>query len=197
MSWLCFPKFLTSALLLIPRTMALVPQNRACMSLACAFHCGGLRLLLECVHTYLQLCSDCEYLAIDQQMCPQAICPYISATCACTRQEISNRTHKLSVHTYLQWCCVCEYLARDQKLCPQGVSEDLSMFCQVAQAALQVWANGSRTAEVLLDTLVQERIDLEAALKDVLLPHLSKMSAEAFQVRLLSCQHKRVSLVLF
>ena len=71
------------------------------------------------------------------------------------------------------------------------------MFCQVAQAALQVWAKGSRAAEVLLDTSTQERIDLEAALKGVLLPHLSKMSAEAFQVRLLLCQHRRTSLVMF
>ena len=66
------------------------------------------------------------------------------------------------------------------------------MFGQVAQTALQVWAKGSRAAEVLLDTSVQERTDLEAALKDVLLPHLSKMSAEASQVRLMLCLHKKI-----
>ncbi len=70
------------------------------------------------------------------------------------------------------------------------------MLCQVAQAALQVWAKGSRATDFLLDTSVQERIDLEAALKGVSLPHLSKMSTEAFPVRLLLCQHKRIRLVV-
>ncbi len=134
---------LTSALLLIPRTMALVPPNCACVSLLWACHCEQLRLLLVSVQTDMQLCSQCEYLA------------------------------------------------KDLPLCPQGVCQELCMFCQVAQTALQVWAKGSRAAEALLDTSVQERTDLEAALKDVLLPHLSKMSAEAFQVRLLLCQHKK------
>ncbi|DBB01874.1 TPA: hypothetical protein ACH3X1_000476 [Trebouxia sp. C0004] len=58
---------------------------------------------------------------------------------------------------------------------------DESTHGLVAQAALQVWAKGCRAAEVLLDTSVQERIDLEAALQHVLLLHLSKMCAEAFQ----------------
>lgn len=96
---------------------------------------------------------------------------------------------------HLQLCNECEHSARDQKLCPQGVSEEVCMFCQVAQAAIQVWAKGSRAAEVLVDTSVQERINLEAALRDVLLPHLSKMSAEVFQVRLLLCQNNKSAYV--
>ena len=100
-----------------------------------------------------------------------------------------NCPHFCNFNWHLQLCSECEHLARVQKLCPQGVSQELCMFCQVAQAALQVWARGSGAAGVLADSSVQERVNLDAALKDVLLPHLNKMSAEAFQVRLLSCQH--------
>ena len=54
---------------------------------------------------------------------------------------------------------------------------------QVAPAALQVWAHGSRAAEAMGDTSAQERSSLETALKDTLLPHLSKMGMHASQVR--------------
>lgn len=60
---------------------------------------------------------------------------------------------------------------------------------QVAQAALQVWAHGSHMAEVMADVSAQERSHLETALKDTLLPHLSKMGLHASQVRhRLHCQ---------
>jgi len=171
---------------------------------------SGLHIMSRFKHVLLVLVRPCMYHALSS--CPVCAPPNQHLHC-CLSQGLWHWLSQIVfacdscvlviVGTldsclycpHLQLCNECEHSARDQKLCPQGVSEEVCMFCQVAQAAIQVWAKGSRAAEVLVDTSVQEKINLEAALRDGLLPHLSKMSAEVFQVRLLLCQNNKSAYV--